>query len=187
MSKKPIMNLVKEVFKKKPLPPGAIFREKTSFAMIIIIYALAILAIIIIWRFYLTAAPIITAQATAFFKGLKAELVDGILNKLVNFAYFLIIILPVFFHVRRELTSYTLTKDELVIKKGVLVRKESFVPLSKILTVSVHTNILGQLAKYGTIYIDVGSYSYPITLEQVSMPKELAGKILKELKPGNKE
>lgn len=186
MSKKPVLNFVKDLFKKSPLPAGVIFKEKPSFVLAVIIYVLAILAVVVVWKSYSTASPIIVAQVTAFFKGLKVEWVEGLLNTTVNYAYLAVILIPVFFHARRELTSYTLTKNELVIKKGLLVRKESFIPVSKILTVSVHTNVLGQLAKYGTIHIDVGGYAYPIAMDKVSNPKELAGKILAEINKSNR-
>lgn len=181
MSMKSLKDYFKELFHKKLLAENIIFKEKPSVILLLLVYALAILAIILVWKFSAAFSPIITAQITVFFKGLKAEFVEVIMNKIQNLLYTFIIILPVIYHLKREMTSFTLTKKELKLVKGLFVRKETFIPLSKVLTVSVHISLLGNLAHYGTIYVDVGGHSYPIILENVNSPKEIAGKILEQL------
>lgn len=169
---------IKELFRKRPLAEGVIFKEKPSLVLVIIVYIIGIIGIIAVWKTYKGTAPFIVAQVVSFFKSIKNEFVESILLKAAKSAYFLILIFIMGYHLKRELTVFTLTKKEIIIKKGLYIRKEIHIPLVKIRNLSLRTNPLGLIAKYGTIQVDTGGFMGIIALENVLKPKEKIKQIL---------
>jgi len=172
MEKKNLILWFKKLFTKEELPADIVFKEKPSLILLALIYILAILAIILVAKFYNGVVPFLTLQITSFFKGVKGEWVESIFLAVTKYIYLLIVLILALFHVKREITSYTLTKKDLVVRKGLFVRREIYIPVSKILNISIKRNFVGMLARYGSIDVDLGGYSMPITMENISNPRE---------------
>src|SRR3989339_1058199 len=132
---KSMLSRIKHLFAKEELPPDILFKEKPSLILLVLIYVLAICAVIVVAKFYSGIVPLLISQITSFFKGVKSEWVELIFLLITKYIYLLIVLLLALYHVKREITSYTLTKNDLVIRRGLLVRKEIYVPISKILNI----------------------------------------------------
>ena len=178
MNIKEIVLKIKSLFKKKPLPKDVILAEKPSIVLVILVYLIGIIAIILIWKLYKNITPFFVKQVTVFFRGVKKELIELIILKAANCAYFLILILIMGYHLKREMSIFTLTKREIILKKGIFVRKEFYVPLDKIRNVSLRASLLGIAARYGTIEIDTGGFMGVILIENASRPREKVKQIL---------
>lgn len=183
MKMREIVLKIKNLFKKKQLPKDVILAERPSIFLVILVYLIGIIVIILVWKFYKNITPFVVKQITIFFKGVKKELIESVIVKAANFAYFLILILIMGYHLKREVNVFTLTKREIILKKGIFVRKEFYIPLAKIRNVSIRASLLGIAARYGTIELDTGGFMGVILIENVTRPREKARQILELMSP----
>ena len=90
---KNIIAMAKDLFKKKPLPSGAIFVEKPSFFLVIWVYIVGVIALLLIWSVDSNIAPKVITQFVNFFKGVEYKWVEAIFSGILNIIYLLTIIL----------------------------------------------------------------------------------------------
>ena len=126
--------------------------------------------------------PTVIQLLAGFFKGVKVEWIDGIFTRAFIALYSASMLIAVYYHAKRAVTSYVLTYDELIIRKGLITRKQIYIPLLKVRSVTVTSSFFGKFLRYGTIHIDTGSSTGAVTLANVVNPNEKTRLIVDNVK-----
>ncbi|MBC8030658.1 MAG: PH domain-containing protein [Pyrinomonadaceae bacterium] len=94
-----------------------------------------------------------------------------------------LLLIPAYYHVRRNTVRYTLTDAKMEIDKGLIARTTRNIPLSKIQDVTVSASIPQRLLGFGDLIIDNASEEGGITvLHNISKPRHYADLLLRELR-----
>lgn len=94
-----------------------------------------------------------------------------------------LLLVPAYYHVRRNTVRYTLTDAKMEIDKGLIARTTRNIPLSKIQDVTVSASIPQRLLRFGDLIIDNASEEGGITvLHNISKPRHYADLLLRELR-----
>jgi membrane protein YdbS with pleckstrin-like domain len=177
-----IVERLRKMYEKESLPVNAIFAVKPSFFLVIMAWAFGVLGIILLARVNALYVPLLVTVISDFFKGVKPEWVAQFFALGIKALYAVIVLLVLLYTVRRQLTVYVLTNEELMIKKGLFFRQEIYIPLVKAQYVNLKSSLFGLAAKYGTIYIDTGGFAGEITMENVVMPRDRVREIIDNIK-----
>jgi uncharacterized membrane protein YdbT with pleckstrin-like domain len=95
----------------------------------------------------------------------------------------LALLIPAYYHVRRNTVRYTLTDSKMEIDKGLIARTTRNIPLSKIQDVTVSASIPQRLLGFGDLIVDNASEEGGITvLHNISKPRHYADLLLRELR-----
>ena len=93
------------------------------------------------------------------------------------------LLIPGFYHLKRNLVRYTLTDSKIEIDKGLIARSTRNIPLSKIQDVTVSATIPQRLFGFGDLLIDNASELGGTTvLHNISRPRYYADLLLRELR-----
>lgn len=96
---------------------------------------------------------------------------------------FLILLIPVYFHIKTKLVRYTLTDTKLEIDSGFIARTRRNIPLRRVQDVTVSSTFLQRLLGFGDIVIDNASEGGErIILDDIDAPQTRADQILKEMR-----
>jgi len=96
---------------------------------------------------------------------------------------FLILLIPVYFHIKTKLVRYTLTDTKLEIDSGFIARTRRNIPLRRVQDVTVSSTFLQRLLGFGDIVIDNASEGGErIILDDIDVPQTRADQILKEMR-----
>lgn len=94
-----------------------------------------------------------------------------------------LLLVPAFYHLRRNLVRYTLTDSKIEIDRGFLSRQTRNIPLRNIQDVTVSTSLLQRLLGFGDILIDDASeLSGHTVLDNIPHPRRHADLLLRELR-----
>jgi uncharacterized membrane protein YdbT with pleckstrin-like domain len=94
-----------------------------------------------------------------------------------------LLLIPAFYHIRRNLIRYTLTDSKLEIDTGLISRTTRNIPLSKIQDVTVSASIGQRMLRFGDIIVDNASELGGSTvLQNISNPRHYADLLLRELR-----
>jgi membrane protein YdbS with pleckstrin-like domain len=94
-----------------------------------------------------------------------------------------LLLIPAFYHVKRNMVQYTLTNHKLEIDEGFIARTTSNLPLRNIQDVTVSATILQRLLGYGDVVIDNASeLGGSTTMHNVHNPRQYADLLLRELR-----
>ena len=94
-----------------------------------------------------------------------------------------LLLVPAFYHLRRNLVRYTLTDSTLVIDRGLLSRTTTNIPLRNIQNVTVSAGLLQRLLRFGDVVIDDASeQAAPVRLANIPDPRRHAELLLRELR-----
>ena len=96
---------------------------------------------------------------------------------------FAVLLIPAYYHLRRNMIKYTVTDSKLQIDTGLIARTTKNIPLSKVQDVTVSASIPQRLLGFGDIIIDNASESGgSIVLHNISNPRHYADLLLRELR-----
>lgn len=96
---------------------------------------------------------------------------------------FALLLIPAYYHVRRNTVRYTLTDSKIEIDKGLIARTTRNIPLTKIQDVTVSASIPQRLLGFGDVIVDNASDTGGTTkLENISNPRHYADLLLRELR-----
>lgn len=96
---------------------------------------------------------------------------------------FVILLIPVYFHIKTKLVRYTLTDTKLEIDSGFIARTRRNIPLRRVQDVTVSSTFLQRLLGFGDIVIDNASEGGErIILDDIDVPQTRADQILKEMR-----
>ncbi|HEV2764255.1 MAG TPA: PH domain-containing protein, partial [Pyrinomonadaceae bacterium] len=94
-----------------------------------------------------------------------------------------LLLVPAFYHLRRNLVRYTLTDSTLVIDRGLLSRTTTNIPLRNIQNVTVSAGLTQRLLRFGDVVIDdANAQAGPVRLDNIPDPRGHADQILRQLR-----
>jgi uncharacterized membrane protein YdbT with pleckstrin-like domain len=94
-----------------------------------------------------------------------------------------LLLIPAYYHVKRNLVRYTLTDAKIEIDTGLIARTTRNIPLAKIQDVTVSASIPQRLLGFGDLLIDNASELGGTTvLHNITRPRHYADLLLRELR-----
>ncbi len=94
-----------------------------------------------------------------------------------------LLLIPAYYHIRRNMIRYTVTDSKLQIDKGLIARTTKNIPLSKVQDVTVSATIPQRVMGFGDIIIDNASeLGGSIVMHNISKPRHYADLLLRELR-----
>jgi membrane protein YdbS with pleckstrin-like domain len=94
-----------------------------------------------------------------------------------------LLLIPAYYHIKRNMVRYTLTDSKIEIDYGLIARTTRNVPLSKIQDVTVSASILQRILGFGDVVIDNASEIGGSTiLHNINNPRHYADLLLRELR-----
>jgi Predicted membrane protein len=94
-----------------------------------------------------------------------------------------LLLIPAYFHFRRNIVRYTLTDSKVEIDEGFIFQNSRSVPLRSIQDVSVSSTVWQRMLGYGDLVIDNASEDDgKIVLKNISSPKKHADLLLKQMR-----
>ena len=94
-----------------------------------------------------------------------------------------LLLIPAFYHLKRNMVQYTLTNHKMEIDEGFLARTTRNLPLRNIQDVTVTATIMQRLLGYGNVIIDNASeIGGETVMRNVHNPRQYADLLLRELR-----
>ena len=94
-----------------------------------------------------------------------------------------LLLIPAYYHLKRNMVRYTLTDSKVEIDTGLIARTTRNIPLTKIQDVTVSASIPQRLLGFGDLLIDNASELGGTTvLHNISKPRHYADLLLRELR-----
>lgn len=94
-----------------------------------------------------------------------------------------LLLIPAYYHLRRNMVRYTLTDSKIEIDTGLIARTTRNLPLSKIQDVTVSASIPQRILGFGDLIVDNASELGGSTvLHNISNPRHYADLLLRELR-----
>jgi len=94
-----------------------------------------------------------------------------------------LLLIPAYYHIRRQMIRYTVTDAKLQIDTGLIARTTRNIPLSKVQDVTVSASIPQRLLGFGDIIVDNASEIGGSTvMHNISNPRHYADLLLRELR-----
>lgn len=94
-----------------------------------------------------------------------------------------LLVIPAYYHIRRNMVRYTVTDAKLQIDTGLIARTTKNIPLSKVQDVTVAASIPQRLMGFGDIIIENASdIGGSIVMHNISSPRHYADLLLRELR-----
>jgi uncharacterized membrane protein YdbT with pleckstrin-like domain len=94
-----------------------------------------------------------------------------------------LLLIPAYYHLKRNMVRYTLTDSKIEIDYGLIARTTRNIPLSKIQDVTVSASILQRILGFGDVVVDNASEIGGSTiLHNVNNPRHYADLILRQLR-----
>lgn len=94
-----------------------------------------------------------------------------------------LLLIPAFYHLKRNMVRYTLTDSKVEIDTGLIARTTRNIPLTKIQDVTVSASIPQRLLGFGDLLIDNASELGGTTiLHNITRPRHYADLLLRELR-----
>ena len=94
-----------------------------------------------------------------------------------------LLLVPAFYHVKRNMLRYTLTDSKIEIDEGFISQTTRNIPLRNIQDVTVRTSVLQRVLKFGNLVVDNASEEGGVTvLRDIPDPRRHADLLLRELR-----
>jgi uncharacterized membrane protein YdbT with pleckstrin-like domain len=99
----------------------------------------------------------------------------------------LLLLIPAFYHFKRNIVRYTLTDSKIEIDEGFIFQNTRNIPLRSIQDVSVSSSITQRMLGFGNLVIDNASESGgKVILKNINSPKQYADILLRQMRQLNK-
>jgi len=94
-----------------------------------------------------------------------------------------LLLVPVYYHVRQKLVRYSLTDTTIEIDRGLISRTTQNIPLRRVQDVTVTSSLTQRMLGYGDITIDNASEDGgKVVLDNIDSPKRYAELILRQMR-----
>jgi len=94
-----------------------------------------------------------------------------------------LLLIPGYYHLRRNMVRYTVTDSKLQIETGLIARTTRNIPLSKVQDVTVSASIPQRLFGFGDIIVDNASdVGGSTVMHNINRPRQYADLLLRELR-----
>ena len=145
--------------------PSRIFSVTPTLKFVYVGYAIAVLA-----AFLLVALVSIFLSAVV---PIPAAVVLGMA----------VLLVPLFFHIRKKLVRYTLTDTTIEIDRGLISRTTQNIPLRRVQDVTVSATVMQRVLGLGDVIIDNASEEGgKIVLGDIDSPKKYADMVLRQMR-----
>ncbi|HLM02880.1 MAG TPA: PH domain-containing protein [Pyrinomonadaceae bacterium] len=99
----------------------------------------------------------------------------------------LLLLIPAFYHFKRNIVRYTLTDSKIEIDEGFIFQNTRNIPLRSIQDVSVSSSITQRMLGFGNLVIDNATEDGgKIVLKNIDSPKQYADILLRQMRQLNK-
>lgn len=99
----------------------------------------------------------------------------------------LLLLIPAFYHFKRNIVRYTLTDSKIEIDEGFIFQNTRNIPLRSIQDVSVSSSITQRMLGFGNLIIDNATEDGgKIVLKNINSPKQYADILLRQMRQLNK-
>jgi uncharacterized membrane protein YdbT with pleckstrin-like domain len=99
----------------------------------------------------------------------------------------LLLLIPAFYHFKRNIVRYTLTDSKIEIDEGFIFQNTRNIPLRSIQDVSVSSTIMQRMLGFGNLVIDNASENGgKVVLKNIDTPKQYADVLLRRMRQLNK-
>ena len=99
----------------------------------------------------------------------------------------LLLLIPAFYHFKRNIVRYTLTDSKIEIDEGFIFQNTRNIPLRSIQDVSVSSTITQRMLGFGNLIIDnANEDGGKIVLKNINTPKQYADILLRQMRQLNK-
>jgi len=93
-----------------------------------------------------------------------------------------LLLVPAYYHLKRNMVRYTLTDSKIEIDYGLIARTTRNIPLAKIQDVTVSASILQRMLGFGDVVVDNASEVGGTTvLHNINNPRHYADLLLREM------
>jgi membrane protein YdbS with pleckstrin-like domain len=94
-----------------------------------------------------------------------------------------LLLIPAYYHIKRNMVRYTLTESKIEIDYGLIARTTRNVPLAKIQDVTVSASIPQRILGFGDVVVDnaSGETGGTIILRNINNPRQYADLLLRQL------
>jgi uncharacterized membrane protein YdbT with pleckstrin-like domain len=94
-----------------------------------------------------------------------------------------LLLVPLFFHIRKKLVRYTLTESTIEIDRGLVSRTTQNIPLRRVQDVTVSATIMQRMLGLGNVIIDNASEDGgKVVLDGIDSPKKYADLMLRQMR-----
>lgn len=94
-----------------------------------------------------------------------------------------LLLIPAYYHIKRNMVLYTLTDSKIEIDQGLIARTTRNIPLHKVQDVTVSMTILQRVLGFGNLVIENASEAGGVTvLRNINDPRKHADILLRELR-----
>lgn len=94
-----------------------------------------------------------------------------------------LLLIPLFFHIRKKIVRYTLTDTTIEIDRGLISRTTQNIPLRRIQDVTVSATAIQRLLGFGDVIIDNASEDGgKVVLDDIDSPKKYAELMLRQMR-----
>jgi uncharacterized membrane protein YdbT with pleckstrin-like domain len=94
-----------------------------------------------------------------------------------------LLLVPLFFHLRKKLVRYTLTDTTIEIDRGLISRTTQNIPLRRVQDVTVSATVMQRLLGFGDVIIDNASEDGgKVILDDIDSPKKYAELMLRQMR-----
>jgi membrane protein YdbS with pleckstrin-like domain len=94
-----------------------------------------------------------------------------------------LLLVPAYYHLRRNMLRYTLTDAKIEIDEGFVSRTTRNIPLSKVQDVTVKATVLQRLLRFGDVFVDNSGAEGGVTVfRNIPDPRRHADLLLRELR-----
>ena len=94
-----------------------------------------------------------------------------------------LLLIPLFFHIRKKLVRYTLTDATIEIDRGLISRTTQNIPLRRVQDVTVSATIMQRMLGLGNVIIDNASEDGgKVVLDGIDSPKKYADMMLQQMR-----
>lgn len=95
----------------------------------------------------------------------------------------LLLLIPVYFHLKKKLVRYTLTDTTIEIDRGLISRTTQNIPLRRVQDVTVSSTVMQRLLGFGDVIIDNASEDGgKVVLDDIDTPKKYADMMLRQIR-----
>lgn len=142
-----------------------IFSVTPTLKFVYVGYALAVLGAFLLVGIVSTFLPTTFSIATSVILGMA------------------LLLIPLFFHLRKKLVRYTLTDTTIEIDRGLVSRTTQNIPLRRIQDVTVSASMMQRLLGFGDVIIDNASEEGgKVVLDDIDSPKKYAELMLRQMR-----
>ena len=123
---------------------------------------------------------VVAAFLIVIFISLFLPVVSPIVAAIVGL---LLLLIPVFFHLKKKLVRYTLTDNTIEIDRGLISRTTQNIPLRRIQDVTVSATVMQRMLGLGDVIIDNASEDGgKVILDDIDSPKKYADLMLRQIR-----